>query len=70
MHTGNHSLYITFSLLYLSAGYCPVYSYSSEETVKPQRCTCLDSTSGCPKDSFDSKEVYKCKYFFLGIRVK
>lgn len=60
----NHSLYITFSLLYLPAGYCPVYSYSSEETVKPQPCTCLDSTSGCPKESFYSKEVYKCKYFF------
>lgn len=40
-------------------GYCPVYSYSSEETVKPQPCTCLDSTSGCPKESFYSKEVYK-----------
>uniref|UniRef100_K1Q5R5 Uncharacterized protein n=1 Tax=Magallana gigas TaxID=29159 RepID=K1Q5R5_MAGGI len=36
--------------------YCPVY-YSPEEPVKPQRCTCLDSTSGFPKDSFYSKEV-------------
>lgn len=43
----------------IKQGYCPVY-YSPEEPVKPQRCTCLDSTSGFPKDSFYSKEVYKC----------
>lgn len=45
----------------IKQGYCPVY-YSPEEPVKPQRCTCLDSTSGFPKDSFYSKEVYKFQY--------
>lgn len=44
---------------YVTAGYCPVYNYTYEVTREPDVYNCDTFISGCPTQSFHSKDVRK-----------
>lgn len=44
---------------YVTAGYCPVYNYTYEVTREPDVYNCDTFISGCPTQSFYSKDVRK-----------